>query len=165
MLWTKRAHQSTISQTLGALMKVHSIPHAIFETRRSRSIQILHHCSVLWKITPLSFCGDILWTKKAHRKDLKFLDLVGGWWKFNKFVMSYLKNMSQFLVKLCITLQCYQKWLFCSYFSLNFIWFGQKEPIKVQNFRLLTGHVKIREIRTLIGSFYWNYIKFHLKKV
>ena len=31
------------------------IPHAIFETTRSGFIQILHHCSVSWKITPLHF--------------------------------------------------------------------------------------------------------------
>ena len=34
----------------------------------------------------------------------------------------------------------------------------------MQNFRLLTAHVKIREIRTLVGSFYWKYRKFQLKK-
>ena len=31
---------------LSALMKVHPIPHGIFETARSRFIQILHRCSV-----------------------------------------------------------------------------------------------------------------------
>ena len=31
-------------------MKVHPIPHAIFETARSRFVQILHHCSVSSKI-------------------------------------------------------------------------------------------------------------------
>ena len=36
MPWTKRAHQRTIFRLLGALMmKVHPIPHAIFETTRS----------------------------------------------------------------------------------------------------------------------------------
>ena len=36
MLWTKRAYQCTIFRLLGALMmKVHPIPHAIFETTRS----------------------------------------------------------------------------------------------------------------------------------
>ena len=36
MLWTKRAYQCTIFRLLGALMmKVHPIPHAIFETARS----------------------------------------------------------------------------------------------------------------------------------
>ena len=44
------------SRFLSALMKVHLIPHAIFETARSGFIQILHHCSITWKITPLYFC-------------------------------------------------------------------------------------------------------------
>ena len=49
-------------------------------------------------------------------------------------------------------------------FSWNFIWFGQMEPIKVQNFRLLTTLVKFHPICTLLGSFCWKYIKFQLKK-
>ena len=40
-----------ILRLLCALMKVHPIPHASFETTRSRFIEILHHCSVSWKIT------------------------------------------------------------------------------------------------------------------
>ena len=47
--------------------------------------------------------------------------------------------------------------------SWNFIWFLQKEPIKAQNFRLLTAQVKFHQICTLIRSFYWNYMKFQLK--
>ena len=35
-----------IFKFLSALMKVHPILHASFETTRSRFIQILHHCSV-----------------------------------------------------------------------------------------------------------------------
>ena len=50
------------------------------------------------------------------------------------------------------------------FFSRNFIWFGQKEPIKVQNFRFWTAHMKFHQICTLIGSFCWKYTKFHLKK-
>ena len=50
------------------------------------------------------------------------------------------------------------------FFSRNFIWLGQKEPIKVQNFRLSTAHVKFHQICTLIGSFCRKYIKFQLKK-
>ena len=44
------------------------------------------------------------------------------------------------------------------FFSWIFIWFWQKEPIKVQNFRLVTAHMKFYQICTLIGSFCWNYI-------
>ena len=50
------------------------------------------------------------------------------------------------------------------FFSWNFIWFMQKEPIKEQNLRLLTAQVKFHQICTLIGSFCWKYIKFLLKK-
>ena len=32
------------------------------------------------------------------------------------------------------------------FFSWNCTWFGQKEPIKVQNFRLLTAYVKFHQI-------------------
>ena len=51
------------------------------------------------------------------------------------------------------------------FFSWNFIWFLQKEPTTVQNFRLLTAQVKFHQICTLIGYFCWKYIKFQLKKV
>ena len=50
------------------------------------------------------------------------------------------------------------------FFSWNFIWFLQKEPTTVQNFRLLTAQVKFHQICTLIGYFCWKYIKFQLKK-
>ena len=51
------------------------------------------------------------------------------------------------------------------FFSWNFIWFLQKEPTTVQNFRLLTAQVKFHQICTLIGYFCWKYIKFQVKKV
>ena len=79
---------------LTAMIKVYPIPHAIFETTRSGIIQILHHCSLSWKIT-----------------------------------LQY-------------------------FFTWSIIWFGQKEPIKVQSFRISTAHVKFHQICTLIGSFY-----------
>ena len=48
---------------------------------------------------------------------------------------------------------------FCSW---NFIWFLQKEPTTVQNFRPLTAQVRFHQICNLIGYFWW---KFQLKKV
>ena len=50
------------------------------------------------------------------------------------------------------------------FFSWNFIWFLQKEPTKLQNFRLLTALVKFHQICVLIGFFCWKDIKFQLKK-
>ena len=50
---------------LSVLMKVHPIPHASFETTRSRFTQILHHCSLYFLSQTL-----ILWTKRAHRSEI-----------------------------------------------------------------------------------------------
>ena len=49
------------------------------------------------------------------------------------------------------------------FFSWNCTWFGQREPIKVQNFGLSAAYVKFHQIYTLIGSFCWKYIKFQVK--
>ena len=55
---------------LSALMKVHPVLHASFETTRSGFIQILHHCSVPWKITPPYFLAQTSYTldKKSPLK-------------------------------------------------------------------------------------------------
>ena len=55
MFWTERTHQCTIFRLIGALMKFHPIPHSIFGTTSSGLVQILHHCSVSWYITPPYF--------------------------------------------------------------------------------------------------------------
>ena len=54
-----------------------------------------------------------------------------------------------------ITLQYFLSW--------NCTWLGQKDSIKVQNFRLSTAHLKLYQICTWISSFCWKYIKFQLK--
>ena len=50
-------------------------------------------------------------------------------------------------------------------FSWDFVWFRQKEPIKVQNFRLSAAHLKFHQICTLIGSSCWKYVKFQPKSI
>ena len=76
-----------ILRLLCALMKVHPIPRASFETTRSRFSQILHHCSVSWKITPLYFFSSGLYTLDKNQ----FSDFLMVRWKFTKFLMSCLK--------------------------------------------------------------------------
>ena len=48
------------------------------------------------------------------------------------------------------------------FFSWNCTWFGQKEPIKVQNVRLSTSRIKFHQMCTLKGSL--KYIKIELTK-
>ena len=82
---------------LSAIMKIHSIPHAIFETTRSGFIQILHHCPVSWKITPLYFCSsNLVYFGQKEPIENKFSDLWVVAWKFTKFLMTYLKSQVSF---------------------------------------------------------------------
>ena len=114
MLWKKGAHQSANFKTfdfshrnslcpcssheiglLSALMKVHPIPHASFETERSGFI--LHHCSVSWKITPLYFWSpNLVYFGQKEPIEKKFPDFWVVGWKFTKFLMSHLKPQVSF---------------------------------------------------------------------
>ena len=134
---------------LSALMKVNPIPHGIFEITRSGFIQILHHCSVSWKITPLYFCSSNLayfGQKEPIEKECSHFWVVG--WKFTKFLMSHLKLQVSF----SLNFASFFSVILC-FFSWNFIWFEQKEPIKVQTFGLASARIKIDQVYTLIGSF------------
>ena len=138
--WQKESFKEQFFRLFSALMKVHPIPHAIFETARSRFVQILHHISVSWKITPLYCFSSNLYTLDKKTYWIEILSLWVVERKSTKFLMS------------CLKLQ------------VLFSWFWQKEPIKLQNLRLLTADVKFHQICTLIGCFCWKYIKFQLKK-
>ena len=125
----------------------------------------MHHCSVSWKINPLYFLAQTLYTleKKSPLK-----------WNFQNFEWmgenlpsfschirnhkpGFLSKLHRFPVSREVTLLHFLSW--------NFKWFGQKEPIKVENFRLSATHVKSHQICTLISCFCWRFIKFHLKKM
>ena len=75
---------------LSVLMKIHPIPHAIFETTRSGFIQILHHCSVPWNIDRLYFF------RQKEPIEVKSSDFWVVGWRFTKFLMSYLKPKASF---------------------------------------------------------------------
>ena len=51
-------------------------------------------------------------------------------WKFTKSFMSYLKPKSQFFFKLCITLQCQEIWLFCTFLAATWYHLGKRSPSK-----------------------------------
>ena len=93
-----------------ALIKLHPIPHAAFETTRSGFIQILYHCSVSWKITPLYFFSSNLiyttCTKRAHRSEI--LKFLSGWVEIHQIPHVIFETTSQFFFKLCIILQSHE---------------------------------------------------------
>ena len=87
----------------------------------------------------------------------KFSDFSVLKLKFIKFLMPFLKQKWVFLETLD---HCSVSWeiTLLYVFNWNCTWFGQKAPIKVQNFRLLITHLKSHQICTLISSL--KYIKF-----
>ena len=155
ILWTKRAYQKEIFRLLSGWVKIHQIPHVIFETTRSWFIQVLHHCSVSWKITLLYFCpSNLVYFGQKEPIKKKFSDFWVVGWKFIKFLMSYLKSQFSFSLNF-ESLFIVMKEILQYFFSWSFIWFGQKEPIKAQNFRLSTARRKVCQICSLTDSFCW----------
>ena len=137
-----------------------SSSHFWNHTTRSGFIQILHHRSVSWKISPLYFfSSNIIHFGQKQPIEVKF---VGFWvfgWKFTKFLMSNLKVNRQVSFSLNFaSLFNVMGDSLLYFFSWNFIWFLQKEPTTVQNFRLLTAQVKFHQIWTLIRYFCWKYV-------
>ena len=93
----------------------------------------------------------------------KFSDFWVVGWKLTKFLMLSLKLQVSFSLNFA-SLFSFMRDNSSVHFSWNFIWFGQKEPITVQNVRFLTAHVKFHQSCNLIVSFCWKYVKIHLKK-
>ena len=74
------------------------------------------------------------------------------------------QTKNEFLLKVWITLQCHQRYLFCTILAET-VHDLDKDPIKVQDFRLLTAHIKFHQICVLIDFFCWKYIKTFAEKV
>ena len=155
----KEPNKVQILRLLCPLMKVHPIPHASFETTRSRFIQILHHYSVSWNITPLYFFSSNLYT--LEKKQFSDFWMVG--WKFTKFLVSCLKLQVSFSLNFALLFSAMRD-NSSVVFKLKLYMIWKKDHIKVQNLRFSTGHVKFHQICPLIGSFCWKYIKFQLRK-
>ena len=126
---------------------------------QGQGVQTLHHYSVSWKITPLYFFSSNLtyfWQKEPI--EVKFLDFWVVGWKFTKFLMSYLKPQVSFSLNFASLFSVMRDNSFVLFLlKLYIIW--MKEHIKVQNFRLLTVHMKFHQTCPLIGSFCWKYTK------
>ena len=146
-------------------MKVHPIPHAAFETTRSGFIQILPHCLVSWKITPLYFCSsNLIYFGQKEPIEVKFSDfwVVGS--KFIKFLISYLKPKASFSLTFASIFSVMRR-KSSVFFHLNLYMLWRKasdQSAKFQTFDCL------REISPYLYfnrlSFCWKYVKFQLKK-
>ena len=89
----KKAHQSTMFRRLSALMKVHPIPHAIFETNRPG--RVFKFCILLVHVIKDNF--STFFNPNDKKSLLKWNFQILEWLgEFTKFLMSYLKPKVNF---------------------------------------------------------------------
>ena len=118
----KESINAQVFRLLSALMKVHPLLQAI-ETARSGFIQILHHCSVPWKMIPLYFfSSNLIYFGQKYPMEVKLLDFWVVGWKFNKFRMPYFKPQVSFSSTF-VWLFSVMRNNFSVLFSWNFTWF------------------------------------------
>ena len=88
---------------------------------------------------------------------------MSGWVKIHQILHVIFETTSLLFFKFCIT---FREITLLYFFSWKFIWFLQKEPIKVQSSRkILTAQVKLHQICTLIGSSFLKVYKTEAKNV
>ena len=70
---------------------------------------------------------------------MKFSDFWVVGWKFTKFLMSYLKPQVSFSFKLCIALQCYGRYVFCTFLAETLFDFYKRslQQCRISDFWLL----------------------------
>ena len=135
LLWAKGSHQSSNFDTFKCSGK--NLPNSSFHFPSSKSVflQILHHSSVSWKITPVYFfsSNNIYFAQKELIK-VKILET------FEYSGQNLSNSLCQFWNDKSIPLQILYpsslSWRITPlyFFSLDNIYFAQNEPIKVKLF-------------------------------
>ena len=157
LLWAKGSHQSPNSDTFKCSSK--NLPNS--------SCNFPNHKSVFASL--FSFMKDnslyffqikryILCTKGTNQS-ASFWDFQVLGSKFTKF-LSFYERTNQFFSKFCVTINITPLY----HFSWSFIYFQQKEPIKVQIWWNFLWAVESLKFCSLMFSFCLSHIKFLLKK-
>ena len=163
LLWSKWSHESTNFHIFRCSDE--NLPNSLchFPNHKPVFLQILNKSSVSLKITPLYFS----WLNVIYfaQKGQITLQIFETWVLGSKFI-KFLSFWNKKLVFLQILHQSSVSWDITPryFFSWNFIYFQQKEPIKVQIWWNFTWAVESLKFCTLMGSFCKNHIKFQPRK-
>ena len=144
------------------LVKICQIPHVIFQTKSQFFFNVCmtprcreRYCTF--------FRSNVIYFARNEPIKLEIFENFEYSYQnstnccpFRNNIMDFLQILHHSLVSRDIT--------FLYFFSWNFIYFQQKEPIKVQNWWNFTWAVESLEFCTLMGSFCRSHIKFLLKK-
>ena len=86
---TKRTHRSKIFRILSGWVKIYQLPHVIFETTFSFSLNVSSIFSFMRDNTSVLFLAETLYhLDKRNASKWKFSDFQLFTWNFTKFVLS-----------------------------------------------------------------------------
>ena len=103
------------------------------------------------------FRSNLKYFRQKELIEVKFSDFWMVEWKSPNSSCHIWNH--KFFFKLCVTIQCHERSLFCIFLAKTLYDLDIKSPSKC---KLLTTQVKFHQFYTLIGSFRWKYIKFQV---
>ena len=160
LLWTKGSRESANFDTFKCSDENLPNSSCYFPNHKSVFLQILHDSSVSWKITPLYFFrSNVIYFAQGGPIKVQILETFECLDQNSPNSCHFWNNKSVFLQ---ILHQSSVSWDITPlyFFSWNFIYFQQKEPIKVQIWWNFTWAVESLKFCTLMGSFCKNHRKF-----
>ena len=91
------------------------------------------------------FSSNLIYFGQKKTMEEKFSDFWVVGWKFTKFLMLYLKQQISFSLNFVSLFSAMRDSSSALFFSLNFIWFGQRSPskCKISDFQLLTLYNRV----------------------
>ena len=107
---------------------------------KSIPLQILHYSSLTWHITPLQILRLYLFYLG------QILTLSSALMKICHISQVFFQTTSQFFFKICISLQCHERWLICTFVAQTINTLVTGSQLKHNFFRLSSARVKICEV-------------------
>ena len=105
LLWTKGIHQSPNFDTFKCSGEHLSYSSCYFPNHKSVFLQILHHSSVSWKITPLCFFrSNIKYFAQQESMKVQIFETLTTQVKIHQISVIF-ETTEQFFFKFCINLQ------------------------------------------------------------
>ena len=146
LLWTKGSHQGLNFETFKCYGENSTIFSCHFPKQKSFFLQILHQSSESWKITHVYFfSSNIIYLAQKKQNKVQAFDIF-------KCSSQNSPNFYHFWNNKSVVLQTGHHSSVLSditplyFFTWNFIFFQQKEPIKVQIWRIFTWIVESLKI-------------------
>ena len=162
LLWIKGFHQSSNFETFECSGEILSYSSYHFLNHKPVFLQILHHSSLSWKITPLYFYrSNGTHFPQKEPITVKILRISSAQVKIQQILFIF-ETINQFFFEHLITLQCQEKQIFDTFLAEIVYTFNKRSLLRYTFCEI--SAIESLKFCTLMGSFSPNHIKFQLKK-